>query len=84
MVLTLDQGQKAVIPEKIQNEISLEMNPTTPHEIIKEIRNNINQKKTSGFYLITREILEKLPRRGIILLTYLINAAFKLKYVPVT
>ena len=45
----------------------------TPKEVEKEIKNNINPKKASGFDLITGEILQ-LPRKAIIKLTNSINA----------
>lgn len=35
-----------------------------------------------GYDLITGEILKKLPRKGIVKLTNLVNASFRLKYVP--
>jgi hypothetical protein len=48
----------------------------------KEIKENINPKKAPGFDLITGEIPKQLPRKAIVKLTNLINAAFRLKYVP--
>lgn len=51
-------------------------------EVVSEIRNNINPKKAPGFDLITGQILKMLPRKGIVKLTNLINASFRLKYVP--
>jgi hypothetical protein len=54
----------------------------TPKEVAKEIKTNINPKRAPG-YLITGEILKKLPKKTIIKLTHLINAAFLLKHVPV-
>jgi GTPase SAR1 family protein len=55
--------------------------PTTPREVLKEIKNT-TQKKTPGFDLITGEILRHLPQRAVVKLTHLYNAAFRLKYVP--
>lgn len=54
----------------------------TPKEIEKEIKNNINAKKSPGYDLITGEILKHLPKKAIIKITYLINATFRLLYVP--
>lgn len=48
----------------------------------KEIKENINPKKAPGFDFITVEILKQLPQKAIIKLTHLINAAFRLEYVP--
>lgn len=59
-----------------------EIRLTTPTEVKNEIKNNINPKKAPGFDLITGEILKHLPRKAVIKLTNLINAAFRLKYVP--
>jgi hypothetical protein len=55
----------------------------TPNEVSKEIKENIHRKKAPGFDLITGELLKQLPRKGIVKLTHLINAAFKLKHVPI-
>ena len=54
---------------------------TTPKEVKAEI-NKINVKKCPGFDLVTGQIMKHLPQKGIIKLTNLINAAFRLKYVP--
>ncbi|KMQ84691.1 rna-directed dna polymerase from mobile element jockey-like protein [Lasius niger] len=54
----------------------------TPKEVKKEIDTNINGKKAPGYDRITGKILKELPRKAVVKLTYLINAAFRLKYVP--
>ena len=54
--------------------------PITPKEILNAIKVNINPKKASVFDLITGEILKQLPKKAIVKLTYLYNAAFRLKY----
>lgn len=54
----------------------------TPKEVLREIQNNISSKKSPGYDLITGEILKHLPRKAIVKLTRLINAAFILKHVP--
>jgi hypothetical protein len=48
----------------------------------EEIKENVNPKKAPGFDLITGEILKQLHRKALVKLTNLINAAFRLKYVP--
>ena len=53
----------------------------TPKEVASEIKNNLNPKKSPGFDLITGEIMKQLPRKGILMLTYLINASFRLQHV---
>ena len=65
-----------------ENKETLEIRLTTPEEVTKEIQENLSTKKTPGFDLITAEILKQLPRKAIVLLTFLFNAAFRLKYIP--
>ena len=59
-----------------------EIKLVTATEVKNEISNNINPKKAPGFDLITGEVLQQLPRKAIVKITKLINAAFRLKYVP--
>ena len=59
-----------------------EIKRVTTTEVKNEMKNNINPKKPSGFDLITGEALQQLPRKAIVKITNLINAAFRLKYVP--
>ena len=47
-----------------------------------EIKANLSSKKAPGFNLITGTLLKELPRKGVVMLTYLFNAAIRLKYVP--
>lgn len=54
----------------------------TSREIAKEIKEKINPKKAPGFDLITGEILKKLPKKGMKKMAQIINAAFRLRYVP--
>lgn len=55
----------------------------TPLEIAQEIDNNINPKKAPGIDEISPGLLRELPRKGIIMMTYLFNACFRLKHVPI-
>jgi hypothetical protein len=48
-----------------------------PKEVANKIKHNINPRN-----LITDEILKQLPKKGIVKLTHLINASFRLKYMP--
>ena len=59
----------------------IEIKLVTPKEVNKEIK-RLNQKKAPGYDLITGEVLQNLPRKAIVKLTTLINASFRLKYVP--
>jgi len=55
--------------------------PIKPKELINEIKTNIVAKKSPGYDLITRESLRQVPKKkAIVKLTYLYNAAFRLKY----
>jgi hypothetical protein len=56
--------------------------PITPQQILNAINVNTNPKKVPGFDLITGEILKQLPKKATVKLTYLYNAAFRLKFVP--
>jgi hypothetical protein len=49
--------------------------------MISEVCLHTGPKRAAG-YLITGKILKKLPKKKIIKLTHLINAAFRLKHVP--
>ena len=55
---------------------------TTPTEVANEIKTNLNPAKAPGFDLITGQILKELPRKALVKLTNLLNASFRLKYVP--
>lgn len=66
--------------EPLQEEEEIRL--TSPREVAKEIKENIHSKKAPGFDLITGEVLKQLPRKAIVKLTNLVNAAFRLKYVP--
>lgn len=65
--------------ETIQENMAIRS--TTANEI-SEVIHEINPRKASGFDLITGEILKHLPEKAIRKLTHLINASFRLKYVP--
>ena len=53
----------------------------SPREISAAIK-KLNPCKAPGFDLITARILKELPRKGIVMLTYLFNATLRLKYIP--
>jgi hypothetical protein len=59
-----------------------EIPSVTPKEVANKIKHNIKPRKVPGFDLITGEILKQLPRKGVVKLTHLINASFRLKYTP--
>lgn len=74
--------QEIYIPVETAEEESEEIRLTTPREVRNEIKNNINPKKCPGYDLITGEILRQLPKKAVTKLTNLINAAFRMQYVP--
>lgn len=61
--------------------IEQEVRLVTPKEVYNEIK-RLNTKKSPGYDLITGEVLLNLPRKAIVKLTTLINASFRLQYVP--
>lgn len=54
----------------------------TPQDVSNIIRKLASSRKAPGYDLITGQILKELPKKGIVKLIYLINAAFRLRYVP--
>lgn len=54
----------------------------SPTELAKEIRTNMSPKKAPGYDLITGEVLKQLPRKALVMLTYLFNAAIRLRHFP--
>ena len=65
-----------------ENQESQEIELATIKEVMNEIKSSLKLKKAPGYDLITAEILKQLPPKGIRMLTYLINAAFRMKHVP--
>uniref|UniRef100_A0A0A9YSX4 Putative RNA-directed DNA polymerase from transposon X-element n=2 Tax=Lygus hesperus TaxID=30085 RepID=A0A0A9YSX4_LYGHE len=54
----------------------------TVKEVQRTIWTEINPKKAPGYDLITGQVLKQLPRKVLVKVTKIINAAFKLRYVP--
>lgn len=54
---------------------------TTPNEVKNIIQKHSN-KKSPGFDLITAKVAKCLPKKAIVLLTYIFNAIFRLSYFP--
>lgn len=74
--------EENTVLQAVENHEEEEIKLITPKEVAKVIKTNLNPKKAPGFDLITGEILKQLPKKGIVKLTYLFNAAARLKYVP--
>lgn len=53
----------------------------SPLEVAKEL-DRLNSKKAPGTDNITATMLKELPKKGIVLLTYICNAVIRLKHVP--
>lgn len=75
-----DQEGETTWEERCQEEESIR--PTSPNEVYAEIKENMKSRKAPGFDLITGEVLKQLPRKALVKLTHLFNAAFRLRYVP--
>lgn len=54
----------------------------TVREVQRTIDKEINPKKSPGYDLITGQVLREFPRKACVRITQIINAAFKLQYVP--
>ncbi|KAI5754873.1 hypothetical protein M8J77_012232 [Diaphorina citri] len=69
--------------EEVQySDMDYEIPCTTVREVQRTINKEINPKKAPGYDLITGLVLKQLPRIADVKITQIINAAFKLKYVP--
>lgn len=68
--------------DDFRNTDFLNITPTSKNEIKKVIKDCISAKKAPGFDLITGNILKALPQKAIVKLSHLINASFRLQYVP--
>lgn len=58
-----------------------EIKPFSPGEV-KHLIKSLNPRKAPGADLITARILQEVPGKGIVLLTYLFNTALRLRYIP--
>lgn len=61
---------------------SLKISPVTSFEVAKEIKDNIDPKKFQVTFH-NKLVTETAIKKNIVLLTYLVNAAVRLKYVQV-
>lgn len=79
----LDNEADAEIEQSINTPpiVHTPIKPLTPKEIAKEIK-LLNPKKAPGADLLTAKMLKELPRKGIVLLTYIFNAILRIGYWP--
>jgi hypothetical protein len=54
----------------------------TPAEVREEII-HLARRKSPGYDLITAEVLQQLPRKGLVFLTYLFNSIIRIGYFPI-
>lgn len=66
---------------KSDQQMSMPLQLITPAEVIRNIK-GLKPKKAPGFDLITAEVLKRLPKKAIVLLTILFNAVLRLQYYP--
>lgn len=59
-----------------------ELKHVSPQEIAQIIDKEIKLNKAPGMNEISPKILKELSRKGVVLLTYIYNACFRLEYVP--
>lgn len=64
------------------NEDTRKIQAISPKETMHMINKCMNPKKAPGYELITVRILKELPQKAINFVTYLFNAAIRLKYFP--
>lgn len=57
---------------------------TNAKEVKQEIKSHVVLKKSPGYDLITGEILKQLPNKAIKKISDIINASFRLRYVPLS
>ena len=61
--------------------VPLPAKPTTPNEIQFLIK-KLKEGKSPGYDLISNKILKKLPKKSLVLITYIFNSMLRLSYFP--
>ncbi|KAL4132544.1 hypothetical protein QTP88_009673 [Uroleucon formosanum] len=87
---TFQPHNTILLPEKINEveqflDIPLQMSLPPKHLSPAEVKYTISKfprKKSPGYDLITAEVLNQLPKKVIILLTYIYNSMLRLSYFP--
>lgn len=87
---TFQPHNTILLPEKINEverflDIPLQMSLPPKHFSPAEVKYTISKfprKKSPGYDLITAEVLNQLPKKVIILLTYIYNSMLRLSYFP--
>lgn len=73
-----------ILTEKHTTILRQEIPLTNAKEVKQEIKNHVVLKKSPGYDLITGEILKQLPNKAIKKISDMINASFRLRYVPLS
>lgn len=81
-IFTPNEAQADNTLNNINNPRTENITPVTTKDVANEITTNLNPKKAPGYDLIAGKILKQLPRKGIVMLTYLFNAVLRLQHVP--
>ena len=76
-------GASDIDVDNITNNYENSIPLVTRKELLKEIK-CLKLKKAPGFDLITSQVLKNLPKKALLFLQLIINAAIKLRYVPST
>jgi len=61
--------------------MSLPAKHTSPSEI-EFLISKLKEKKAPGYDLITNKILKNLPKKTIVLITYIVNSMLRISYIP--
>lgn len=75
-----DIHSTVILTSDYQTEVDMKL--VSPMEVAQEIDNNLNPKKAPGIDEISPSLFKELPRKAIIMLTYLFNACLRLKCIP--
>lgn len=70
------------LAESRDQETNIKIPPVTVKEVEDTIKTKINPSKAPGYDLITGAVLKQLPRKALLQITRLVNAAFRISYVP--
>ncbi|KAL4084132.1 hypothetical protein QTP88_027967 [Uroleucon formosanum] len=89
---TFQPHNDILIPQHLENVERYLNSPLPPARLVKyftpnEVKNMIikcSRKKSPGFDLITAEVAKWLPKKAIVLLTYIYNAIIRLSYFPLS
>jgi len=79
--ITIDEERKLLTDTNTSAQMVVPVMPFTVNEVRTAIR-MLNPKKTPGYDLITCQVLQKLPEKGIRFITQLCNAVLRQGFFP--